>query len=89
MKEEELRTGRISDKELQFTNVAMASATLKRATNHGHLTNECTNFYLLVPQNKQTRAFILKVTFSKKPQKASYWVAEPIVQKRESNNEDI
>lgn len=89
MKEEELRTGRVSDKELQFTNVAIASAKLKRATNHGHLTSECINFYLLVPQNKQTRAFILKATFSKKPQKASYRVAEPIVQKREPNNTNI
>lgn len=52
MKDEELRTGRVSDKELQFTNVAMTS-TLKRTTNHGHLPSKHTNFYLLVSRNKQ------------------------------------
>lgn len=35
------------------------------------------------------RAFILKATFSKKTQKASYWVAEPIVQKTEPNNAGV
>jgi hypothetical protein len=60
----------------------MAPATLKRhlTTNHSHMTSKSAE-----SQNKQSKAFVSKVTVSEKAQEASYLVAELIAQKRKSH----
>jgi hypothetical protein len=57
-------------------------------TLHIHLTSKCADYFkrLLESQNKQSKAFVKKVTFSEKAQEASYLVAELIAQKKESRS---
>jgi hypothetical protein len=67
----------------------MAPAKVKRhlSTDHSHLTSKGAHYikWLLESQNKQTKAFVKKVTSSGKTQEAGYLVAEIIAQKRKSH----
>jgi hypothetical protein len=58
----------------------MAPAKLKQhlTTNHSHMTSKSADYFtwLLESQNKQSKAFVSKVTVSEKAQEASYLVAE-------------
>ncbi|XP_055510562.1 zinc finger BED domain-containing protein 5-like [Leucoraja erinacea] len=73
----------------QLSNSAMAPAKLKRhfTTNHSHMKNKSADYFkrLLESQNKQSTAFVSKVSVSKKAQETSYLVAEIIAQKRKSH----
>jgi hypothetical protein len=59
----------------------MVPAKLRRrlTTNHSHLTSKGVCYFkqLLESQNKQSKAFVKKVTFNEKSQEASYLVEEP------------
>lgn len=73
----------------QLSNSAMAPAKLKRhfTTNHSHMKNKSADYFkrLLESQNKQSTAFVSKVSVSKKARETSYLVAEIIAQKRKSH----
>jgi hypothetical protein len=73
----------------QLTNAATAPAKLKRhlTTNHSHLASKGADYFkrLLESQNKQSKVFVKKVTFSEKAHEATYFVAELIAQKRKSH----
>jgi hypothetical protein len=66
----------------QLANAAMAPAKLKRhlSASHSRLTNKgaCYFIWLLESQNKRSKTFVKKVTFSEKAQEASYLAAELI-----------
>jgi hypothetical protein len=64
----------------------MAPAKLKRylTTNYSHLTSKGAYYFkwLLESQNKQSKAFVKKVTFREKAQEASYLVTELTARRR-------
>jgi hypothetical protein len=72
----------------RLTNGAMTPEKLKRhlTTNHSHMTSKSADYLkrLLESQNKQSKAFVSKVTVSEEVLEASYLVVELIAWKRKS-----